>query len=106
MLDYWLVRQKLQHGQFKSRWRSNNMFRASKLQVVIIGSCLLVAPKLVAAATIPDEDSWTADFDLDKKEFASSGRNPYFILEPGYELILEDRDNRLVITVLNETKMV
>lgn len=50
--------------------------------------------------------SWTADFAVEKGEFASTGRNPYFILEPGYQLTLEDDEERLVITVLDDTKMV
>ena len=40
-----------------------------------------------------------------------SGRNDYFILEPGFQLVLEDStgflgmtDEKLVITVLDETK--
>lgn len=43
-------------------------------------------------------------------EFVSSGKNDYFILEPGYQEILEGgsekKKSKLVITVLNETKKV
>ena len=53
-----------------------------------------------------DNDSWTADFPLNKRELSSIGRNPYFILEPGYQLVYEHGEKRLVITVLNETKIV
>ena len=39
--------------------------------------------------------------------FETTGRNPYFILEPGYQLTLEDKaGGRLVITVLNDTKKI
>ena len=39
--------------------------------------------------------------------FSSNGRNTYFILEPGYQLTLEDKSGgRLVVTVLNETKKI
>lgn len=42
--------------------------------------------------------------------FTTSGRNTYFILEPGYQLTLEGTEKndstRLVITVLNETKKI
>ena len=42
-----------------------------------------------------------------KAELAAVGRNPYFILEPGYQLLLETKDgDRLIISVLNETKVV
>ena len=56
----------------------------------------------------------TDDFAKDSKtancEFVSSGKNDYFILEPGYQEILEggseNKKSKLVITVLNETKKV
>lgn len=53
-----------------------------------------------------DDSSWTADFFLEEGELSTTGRNPYFILEPGFVLVLEDSRERIVITVLNETKMV
>jgi hypothetical protein len=52
------------------------------------------------------DTSFTSRFDVEKADLASIGRNPYFILEPGYTLTLEDAGVRLVITVLNETKVV
>jgi uncharacterized membrane protein YkoI len=39
-------------------------------------------------------------------EWTSTGRNPFFVLEPGYVLVLEGGDVRLTITVLDETKVV
>jgi len=57
-------------------------------------------------APAADDASWTTDFPLEKGELATTGRNPYFILEPGYQLTLEEDDERLVITVLAETKTV
>jgi uncharacterized membrane protein YkoI len=53
-----------------------------------------------------EEDDFTKDFPLEKDELSPTGRNPYFILEPGYFLILEKGDQRLTITVLDETKKV
>jgi hypothetical protein len=41
-----------------------------------------------------------------KGDLSPTGRNPYFILEPGYRLVLEEGKEQLVITVLDETKMV
>jgi len=49
-------------------------------------------------------DPWTRDFNLDGETWSSRGRNPYFILEPGYVLELEGGTVRLVITVLDETR--
>ena len=57
-----------------------------------------------------DKRPFTDSFMQDSCMFSSIGRNAYFILEPGWQLVLEgveDEDTaRLVITVLNETKMV
>ena len=52
------------------------------------------------------ERAFTDEFGMVKGDMSSTGRNPYFILEPGYKLVLEDKDTKLIITVLDETKMV
>lgn len=53
-----------------------------------------------------DDGLWTVEFFVEKGELSATGRNPYFILEPDYQLIFEGGKERLVITVLNETKTV
>jgi hypothetical protein len=58
---------------------------------------------LTGQGTPAVDRTWTADFVINPGELVTTGRNPYFILEPGYVLTLEDRDTRLVITVLDET---
>jgi hypothetical protein len=54
------------------------------------------------------DNNWTDTFPIE--EFSSAGVNPFFILKPGYFLILEGTDNgkkiQLRITVLDETKTV
>lgn len=49
---------------------------------------------------------WTSDFAFEKPDLISSGRNPYFILEPGYVLVLEGGETRLVITVKNDVRKI
>lgn len=53
---------------------------------------------------------FTDDFNTDSYTFSTAGRNRYFILEPGYQLILEGKDDdntvRLEITVLDETRKI
>ena len=51
-------------------------------------------------------ETWTTEFPIDKQDVASTGRNPYFILEPGRYLVLSEGDVELTITVLTETKLV
>ena len=53
-----------------------------------------------------DKKEYTDSFNLEDCTFSSTGANRYFILEPGYQLVLEDQkeDVELTITVLDQTK--
>jgi hypothetical protein len=61
-------------------------------------------------SSLPAPTSFLTDQPLKNCNFASTGNNNYFILEPGYQVILEGEEGgenlRLVMSVLNETKMV
>jgi hypothetical protein len=61
---------------------------------------------VAASAQAPPRPGWVDRFDVDKKDFASVGANDYFRLEPGHVLTLEKGKVRLVITVLDETRLV
>ncbi|MCB0587840.1 MAG: hypothetical protein KDD06_21285 [Phaeodactylibacter sp.] len=50
--------------------------------------------------------SWQEEFGLEKRTLATTGRNDYFVLEPGFQLVLESSTEKLMITVLEETKEV
>ena len=70
---------------------------------------LTMAAVLAAAPQDKSQDrTFTDTFLVDEKDFVTSGRNPYFILEPGYQLVLENKKEKavLVITVLDETKKI
>ncbi|TAH39479.1 MAG: hypothetical protein EYC70_01460 [Planctomycetota bacterium] len=58
----------------------------------------------------PAEPAYTDVFRVEAEEWTSTGANPYFILEPGWFLVLEgkdgDKDARLTITVLDETRRI
>lgn len=54
----------------------------------------------------PGEDGYRVDFDLSPDDLTTTGRNPFFILEPGFQLILEGGGEKVTITVLNETETV
>lgn len=60
--------------------------------------------------TAGEARAFQSDFDLENREFSTTGRNKYFILEPGYQLVLEGKEGektvRLIITVLDETKTI
>lgn len=63
------------------------------------------SPAIMPAPPQASSD-WTSSFGVEPGELASTGRNPFFVLEPGYQLTLEDGKDRLVITVLNDTRTV
>ena len=78
-----------------------------------IGLSIIAALGLLAAVAnvwsdeqVQNDDGWTVDFQVDKSELSSLGRNPYFSLEPGYTLVLEDEGEQVTISVLNETRHV
>src|SRR5215211_4068444 len=56
------------------------------------------------------ENEYTMSFRTENCTFSSTGRNPFFILEPNYQLVLGGEDTveaaELTITVLNETREV
>ena len=71
---------------------------------VLLG--LVIGGGHIALAQTPANSGWVDRFDVDKKDFVTVGANDHFRLEPGYVLVLEKGKERLVITVLDETKLV
>jgi uncharacterized membrane protein YkoI len=59
-----------------------------------------------APRQIPKEKAFTDTFDVEPGEWSPTGSNPFFVLEPGHVLVLEDKETRLTITVLDETKVI
>lgn len=59
-----------------------------------------------AQARAQRDDAWTSVFRIDGDSLMSTGRNPYFILEPGYRLELAGGNVQVVITVLDEKQIV
>jgi hypothetical protein len=74
---------------------------------VLLAGCALirdVPSEEIGAAD--NEADWQTEFDMESCELATTGQNEYFILEPGFQLILEGGGEKLVITVLDETVVV
>jgi hypothetical protein len=72
---------------------------------------LLLAP--VSAIAEPEKAEtpvYTDTFGEDPADLGPTGRNPYFILEPGYQLVLQGKEDgedvEITITVLDETKKI
>lgn len=69
--------------------------------------CGLFLAGIVSAAAQNNHQTKQFTEDLLQKDctFAATGRNQFFILEPGYQLTLENKSGgKLVVTVLNETR--
>jgi len=77
---------------------------ASLAAAVTVGSFVLAQDK----PKDPDPRPYTDTFLLDEKDLSSTGKNPYFILEPGYQMYYESKDKKetLTVTVLEETKKI
>ena len=56
-----------------------------------------------SAQTGSGAEDWQEDFSIQECELETSGSNNYFILEPGFQLVLEGGNEKLVVTVLDET---
>ena len=55
---------------------------------------------------VEQDKKWTEYFGQENCTFSPTGRNRFFILEPGHQLVLESRQEKVVITVLNDTKKI
>lgn len=72
---------------------------------LIVGVALFAAAGTAAhAKDQPLAIGWQDDFGVGTCKMLTSGRNDYFILEPGYMLVLEEGSTRMEIKVLDETK--
>jgi hypothetical protein len=79
------------------------------LAVSAIGA--VVAGRYAAAKTTPDNPKrFTETFNLSSCSWSSTGRNDFFILQPGYQQVYEGKDGnaavRLEINVTNETRKI
>ena len=81
------------------------MKKVSILCMVILSVCINAL-----AQNKTNSKQFSESFMQDSCSFQTTGRNPYFILEPGYQLVLEGMEGKdkikLVITVLKETKKI
>ena len=79
----------------------------SRLICAFVGIGLLWLPMAKAGEPV---GKWLDSFGVNKKTLASTGSNRYFIIDPGYELVFEGKEDgakvQLTITVLDETKKV
>ncbi|UCH82159.1 MAG: hypothetical protein JSW20_05880 [Nitrospiraceae bacterium] len=79
---------------------SKRLFRNIFTAVVILVS------SAAFSVTETKTSTWQEEFDIAGCNMVNTGRNQYFIMEPGFQLVLEEEDTKLHITVLDETKTI
>jgi hypothetical protein len=71
---------------------------------------LTLVASLTGAAAWPQSSGanppWQQEFNMASCTLTDVGRNRYFVLEPGFQTILEGNNTKLQITVLDETKVI
>jgi hypothetical protein len=81
-----------------------------RLAAVAVASFLCLGMLSGVATAQDEEEEFTTDFRLEDCRFEAKGRNPYFPLKPGHQLVLEGEDDgetiRVEITVLHETERI
>ena len=84
-------------------------------KLVLVSACLILivtgfALSSRSAGAQDEEPEFTSEFRLEDCRFKSKGQNPYFILKPEYQLVLEGEEEgetvRVEITVLDETETI
>lgn len=71
--------------------------------LAMLSSCA-VPPQAQGAASSPGD--WQEEFNLADRELTPTGESKFFILKPGFQTTLASGNDRLVITVLDETKVI
>jgi hypothetical protein len=73
-------------------------------------ACVVSVPLAGHSVGQKPSREWQQAFPVNPAELATVGENPYLVLMPGYQLVLEGKESgktvRLVVSVLDETKVV
>jgi hypothetical protein len=75
-------------------------------QLIVVAAAGILASSAAYAQGKPKDSGWQEKFDLSSCNLLTTGKSEYFILEPGFQLVLEGGDTKLQITVLDETKVI
>ena len=78
----------------------------SLVALLLLACSTTPAPRPAAPPRAAEGEEWTTTFSVAPDEWASTGRNPWFSLQPGDQSTFEGDGGRLVITVLDATRRV
>lgn len=71
------------------------------LTLIVFSGCSSTVPQ-----SDPIDNDWQEEFGIEDCTLVTTGDNPFFILDPGFTLVLENATEKVVITVMNETMVV
>ncbi|UCG47871.1 MAG: hypothetical protein JSU94_20630 [Phycisphaerales bacterium] len=77
-----------------------------------LGALVLLALLVPAGCSLQGDekagksDGWSKQFGVEKRTLSPTGKNRYFVLEPGFQIVLQGPDEKVIITVLDETKVI
>lgn len=80
-----------------------------RLFQVILATTVILASSTSWAKDMGDMGTgsqWQKEFDIKSCNMVNTGGNQYFILEPGHQIVLQEGDEKVQITVLDKTRMV
>ena len=83
--------------------------QAMKINTLIMPLCLLLSGCALfhtKEQSHAEERPWCNIFSVNKAELVDTGKNNYFLLWPGYKMLLQHGRDTLIISVLDETKIV
>jgi hypothetical protein len=75
--------------------------------MLFAAACVGGSPKAESTAAVaapPTRQPWIKEFDLSGRKLATTGEARYFVLRPGFQLVLGSATEQLTITVLDETR--
>ncbi|MBL7152593.1 MAG: PepSY-like domain-containing protein [Phycisphaerae bacterium] len=85
-------------------------------EVEISPAGTVIEAKQIAEAAEPADETkandadgemkWTDNFHVDQRRFSATGRNRFFSLIPGHQIIIESKSEKVIITVLDKTKKI
>lgn len=93
-------------------WCTTLLHHLTRVCLLLIVCAMLAACGAVPTATTTTAsqaaeaapDDWQANFQLDQRTLSPTGESTYFILRPGFQTTLESSSEKVVTTVLDETR--
>lgn len=75
--------------------------KSSAVMVVLLAVISMTA--IAGCGNLAADSTWQEEFNLYERSLVPTGSNRFFVLEPGYQIVLEGGNEKVAITVLDET---